>query len=114
MEREQITINGMEFRAERLMPNYQGKYDCICENCIFNADWVDFGEDFPCMKVKCMINDGRNGNRNVWTAVGDRDLLKRKPRTQIPVPRGGYREEGYGIRQGRSRLRQRRYPQHQD
>ena len=24
MEREQITINGMEFRVERLMPNYKG------------------------------------------------------------------------------------------
>jgi len=81
MEREQITINGMEFRAERLMPNYQGKYDCICENCIFDADWVDFGKDSPCMKVKCMRNDGHNGNRNVWAAAGDRDLLKRKPVT---------------------------------
>lgn len=81
MKREQITINGMEFRAERLMPNYQGKYDCICENCIFNADWVDFGKDIPCMKVRCMLNDGHNGNRHVWTATGDRDLLKRKPVT---------------------------------
>ena len=71
MEREQITINGMKFRAERLMPNYRGEYDCICENCIFSANWVDFGKDSPCMKVKCMINDGRNGNRNVWVAAGE-------------------------------------------
>lgn len=81
MEREQITINGMEFRAERLMPNYQGKYDCICENCIFDADWVDFGKDSPCMKVKCMRNDGHNGNRNIWMPVNGLDSLKRKPVT---------------------------------
>ena len=77
-EEKEITINGMRFQAERLHPNYRGEYDCRCEECIFDKDWVDFGDEEPCRKVKCIHNSQREGNYNVWAPVGGIDMLKSK------------------------------------
>lgn len=38
MEKEKIEINGMKFKAVRLLPNYEGRYTCKCEECIFDKD----------------------------------------------------------------------------
>ena len=81
MEEERIVINGMKFKAERLIPNYAGLYTCKCEECIFDKDWVDFGDENPCRKVACIRNGWNEGNRNVWVVDGSIDDLKPKPMT---------------------------------
>ena len=81
MEEERIAINGMKFKAERLISNYAGQYTCMCEECIFDKDWVDFGDESPCRKVACIRNKWHDGNRNVWAVDGSLDDLKRKPVT---------------------------------
>lgn len=86
MEKEKITINGMEFQAERLHPNYRGEYDCRCEECIFNKSWVDFGNEEPCRKVECIHHT--KDNYNVWAPVGGIDMLKSKDeKTMHPIDR---------------------------
>ena len=81
MEEERIVINGMKFKAERLIPNYAGQYTCKCEECIFDNNWVDFGDETPCRKVACIRNKWHDGNRNVWAFDGSLDDLKKKPVT---------------------------------
>ena len=81
MEEERIVVNGMKFKAERLIPNYAGQYTCKCEECIFDKDRVDFGDESPCRKVACIRNKWHDGNRNVWAVDGSLDDLKRKPVT---------------------------------
>lgn len=81
MEKERIVINGMKFKAVRLLPNYEGRYTCKCEECIFDKDWVDFGDESPCRKVACIRNGWNDGNRNVWAVDGSIDDLKPKPET---------------------------------
>ena len=73
MEEERIAINGMKFKAERLIPNHAGQYTCKCEECIFDKDWVDFGDETPCRKVACIRNKWHDGNRNVWAVDGSLD-----------------------------------------
>ena len=71
----------MQFQTDRLLPNYRGEYDCTCENCVFDVDWVDFGKVNPCMKVKCAHKNGHESNRNIWMPVNGLDSLKLKPVT---------------------------------
>lgn len=71
MEREKITINGMQFQTDRLLPNYRGEYDCICENCVFDVDWVDFGKVNPCRKVKCARTKDITDNLDKVWAIYD-------------------------------------------
>jgi hypothetical protein len=68
-----IVIDGDTFVAELLIPNFEGKYDCICENCVFDIYWAKFGRNQHCDKVKCIHNDFNDGNRNVWSRVGGLD-----------------------------------------
>ena len=75
-EESKITIDGDIFYAERLIPNYRGEYDCKCENCVFDIYWASFGRSQHCTKVKCILQDFHEGNRNVWSREGGLDGVK--------------------------------------
>ena len=67
-EEKEIIINGMRFVSDLLLPNYNGDYDCICSECIFDKDWIDFGENVtPCLLVKCIRSHRNERNYNVWS-----------------------------------------------
>ena len=78
-EKERIVINGMTFKADRLLPNYRGEYGNVCDDCIFNKDWIDFGDCYsPCRLVECIRIARSKGNYNIWSVDGSVTTLKSK------------------------------------
>ena len=90
---KKIVINEMSFKAEHLLPNYKGEYGNLCDDCVFNKDWIDFGDGVePCRLVKCIRMHRNEGNYNVWKTDGSvRDLKSKAERhfnehkDEIPV-----------------------------
>lgn len=71
-QEKEITINGQKFIAEQLSPNFRGIYDQTCEECALGTHCPGndpFGYFINCQKVKCIDQDKKDENYNVWTKV---------------------------------------------
>lgn len=91
IESEEIVLGRRRFRASRLMPNYQGVYDCKCEECAFGTYCPQddpFGQYRNCGRVYCIeniVNYLEHGNSNVWVKDPLTDEEKNSPLTEDEI-----------------------------